>query len=158
MIFKTYLTAFGKNGIPKVILKSLMPVINNELSHLLSEDSTFDLEVRVNEKNEVDFWMVDKETYVYKPLSSGSGYEKTISSLALRAILSKFSSLPKPNVTVFDEVFGKVSNENLSMVKDFFLKLKEYFDCVFVITHNPLVTEWGDNVITVKKNNNVSSL
>ena len=36
MIFKTYLTAFGKNGIPKVILKSLMPVINNELSHLLS--------------------------------------------------------------------------------------------------------------------------
>ncbi len=157
-IFKTYLTAFGKNGIPKVILKSLMPVINNELSHLLSEDSTFDLEVKVNEKNEVDFWMVDKETHIYKPLSSGSGYEKTISSLALRAILSKFSSLPKPNVTVFDEVFGKVSNENLNMVKDFFLKLKEYFDCVFVITHNPLVTEWGDNVITVKKINNVSKI
>tara|TARA_R110001592_G_scaffold71364_5_gene218233 strand:+ start:4386 stop:6707 length:2322 start_codon:yes stop_codon:yes gene_type:complete len=157
-IFKTYLTAFGKNGIPKVILKSLMPVINNELSHLLSEDSTFDLEVKVNEKNEVDFWMVDKETHIYKPLSSGSGYEKTISSLALRAILSKFSSLPKPNVTVFDEVFGKISNENLNMVKDFFLKLKEYFDCVFVITHNPLVTEWGDNVITVKKINNVSKL
>jgi len=158
MIFKTYLTAFGKNGIPKVILKSLMPVINNELSHLLSEDCTFDLEVKVNEKNEVDFWMVDKETHIHKPLSSGSGYEKTISSLALRAILSKFSSLPKPNITVFDEVFGKVSNENLNMVKDFFLKLKEYFDCVFVITHNPLVTEWGDNVITVKKTNNVSKL
>tara|TARA_R110002020_G_scaffold329497_2_gene545308 strand:+ start:709 stop:3030 length:2322 start_codon:yes stop_codon:yes gene_type:complete len=158
LIFKTYLTAFGKNGIPKVILKSLMPVINNELSHLLSEDCKFDLEVKVNEKNEIDFWMVDKETHILKPLTSGSGYEKTISSLALRAILSKFSSLPKPNVTVFDEVFGKVSNENLHMVKDFFLKLKEYFDCVFLITHNPLVTEWGDNVITVKKTNNVSKI
>ena len=158
MIFKTYLTAFGKNGIPKVILKSLMPVINNELAHLLSEDCTFDLEVKVNEKNEIDFWMIDKETHISKPLSAGSGYEKTISSLALRAILSKFSSLPKPNVTVFDEVFGKVSNENLHMVKEFFLKLKEYFDCVFLITHNPIVTEWGDNVITVKKNNNVSRI
>jgi len=157
-IFKTYLTAFGKNGIPKVILKSLMPVINNELSHLLSEDSTFDLEVKVDEKNEIDFLMIDKETHISKPLSSGSGYEKTISSLALRAILSKFSSLPKPNITVFDEVFGKVSHENLPLVKDFFLKLKEYFDCVFLITHNPLVTEWGDNLITVKKNNNVSKL
>ena len=157
-IFKTYLTAFGKNGIPKVILKSLMPVVNNELSHLLSEDSTFDLEVRVNEKNEIDFWMIDKETYITKPLASGSGYEKTISSLALRAILSKFSSLPKPNITVFDEVFGKVSNENLQMVREFFLKLKEYFDCVFLITHNPLVREWGDNVITVKKTNNVSTI
>ena len=157
-IFKTYLTAFGKNGIPKVILKSLMPVINNELSHLLSEDSTFDLEVKVNEKNEIDFLMIDKETHISKPLAAGSGYEKTISSLALRAILSKFSSLPKPNVTVFDEVFGKVSHENLHLVKDFFLKLKEYFDCVFLITHNPLVTEWGDNLITVKKNNNVSKI
>ena len=157
-IFKAYLTAFGKNGIPKVILKSLMPVINNELSHLLSEDSTFDLEVRVNEKNEIDFWMIDKETHISKPLVAGSGYEKTISSLALRAILSKFSSLPKPNVTVFDEVFGKVSSENLNLVKDFFLKLKEYFDCVFLITHNPLVTEWGDNLITVKKSNNVSKI
>jgi DNA repair exonuclease SbcCD ATPase subunit len=158
MIFKTYLTAFGKNGIPKVILKSLMPVINNELGHLLSEDCTFDLEVKVNEKNEIDFWMIDKETHISKPLTAGSGYEKTISSLALRAILSKFSSLPKPNVTVFDEVFGKVSNENLHMVKEFFLKLKEYFDCVFLITHNPMVTEWGDNVITVKKSNNVSRI
>ena len=157
-IFKTYLTAFGKNGIPKVILKSLMPVINNELSHLLSDDCTFDLEVKVNEKNEIDFWMIDKETHISKPLTAGSGYEKTISSLALRAILSKFSSLPKPNVTVFDEVFGKVSNENLNMVKEFFLKLKEYFDCVFLITHNPMVTEWGDNVITVKKTNNVSNI
>ena len=157
-IFKTYLTAFGKNGIPKVILKSLMPVINNELGHLLSEDSTFDLEVKVDEKNEIDFLMIDKETHISKPLSSGSGYEKTISSLALRAILSKFSSLPKPNITVFDEVFGKVSHENLPLVKDFFLKLKEYFDCVFLITHNPLVTEWGDNLITVKKNNNVSKI
>ena len=81
-----------------------------------------------------------------------------ISSLALRAILSKFSSLPKPNITVFDEVFGKVSNENLQMVKEFFLKLKEYFDCVFLITHNPLVREWGDSVITVKKTNNVSTI
>ena len=157
-IFKTYLTAFGKNGIPKVILKSLMPVINNELSHLLSDDCTFDLEVKVNEKNEIDFWMIDKETHISKPLTAGSGYEKTISSLALRAILSKFSSLPKPNVTVFDEVFGKISNENLHIVKEFFLKLKEYFDCVFLITHNPLVTEWGDNVITIKKTNNVSKI
>ena len=135
-----------------------MPVINGELSHLLSDDCTFDLEVKVNEKNEIDFWMIDKETHILKPLTAGSGYEKTISSLALRAILSKFSSLPKPNVTVFDEVFGKVSNENLNMVKEFFLKLKEYFDCVFLITHNQMVTEWGDNVITVKKTNNVSNI
>ena len=52
---------------------------------------------------------------------------KTISSLALRAILSKFSSLPKPNVTVFDEVFGKISNENLHYSKRILFKIKGVF-------------------------------
>ena len=48
---KHILTAFGKNGIPKVILKKFNAgIINNELSHLLSDDCTFDLEVKVNEK------------------------------------------------------------------------------------------------------------
>ena len=84
--------------------------------------------------------------------------KKPISSLALRAVLGKISSLPKPNITVFDEVFGKVSNENLEMVGEFFIKLREYFDNILLITHNPLVREWGENVITVEKVDNISRI
>jgi DNA repair exonuclease SbcCD ATPase subunit len=91
-------------------------------------------------------------------MASGSGFERTIASLALRAVLSKVCSLPKPNIVVFDEVFGKVSNENLDMVGEFFTKIKDYFEKVFVITHNPLVSNWSDNVVKIKKENNISKV
>jgi DNA repair exonuclease SbcCD ATPase subunit len=57
---------------------------------------------------------------------------------------------------VFDEVFGKISNDNLEMVSEFFTKIKEYFEKIFVITHNPLVTNWADNVVRIQKNDNIS--
>jgi len=157
-IFKVYLTIFGKNGISKVILKNMVPLINQELYRLLVDSCHFILELNINEKNEVEFIMIDTETRVVKPLVSGSGYEKTISSLALRSVLTKISSLPKPNIVVMDEVFGKIADENLEMVGEFFKKIKDYFEHIIVISHNPLIRNWSDNLIMVKKDNNISSI
>ena len=157
-IYKTYLEIFGKNGISKMIMKTMTPLINDELQRLLQDSAFFKLEVRINDKNEVEFVMIDNGTGVEKLMASGSGFERTIASLALRAVLSKVCSLPKPNIVVFDEVFGKVSNENLDMVGDFFTKIKDYFEKVFVITHNPLVSNWSDNVVKIKKEDNISKV
>jgi DNA repair exonuclease SbcCD ATPase subunit len=155
-IYKIYLEIFGKNGVTKLIMKTMMPLINSELQRLLEDSCHFRLEVKINDKNEVDFLMIDNNTQVEKPMSSGSGYERTIASLALRAVLSKICSLPRANVVVFDEVFGKISNDNLEMVSEFFTKIKEYFEKIFVITHNPLVTNWADNVVRIRKDENIS--
>jgi DNA repair exonuclease SbcCD ATPase subunit len=155
-IYKVYLEIYGKNGISKIIMKTMMPLINSELQRLLENSCHFRLEIQINEKNEVEFIMVDNNTQVEKLMSSGSGYERTIASLALRAVLSKICSLPKPNIIVFDEVFGKISNDNLEMVSEFFTKIKDYFEKIFLITHNPLVTNWSDNVIRIRKEENIS--
>jgi DNA repair exonuclease SbcCD ATPase subunit len=157
-VFKTYLTIYGKNGISKVILKNMIPLINQELHRLLSDSCYFTLELNINEKNELEFLMIDNETRVVKTLNSGSGYEKTISSLALRSVLTKVSSLPKPNIVVMDEVFGKVADDNLEMVGEFFKKIKNYFEHIFVISHNPLIRNWSDNIIMVGKTENVSAI
>ena len=155
-VYKMYLEIFGKNGISKIIMKTMMPIINSELTRLLQDSAYFKLEIRISDKNEVEFVMTDNSTGIEKLMISGSGYEKTIASLALRAVLSKVCSLPKPNIIVFDEVFGKISNENLEMVGEFFTKIKEYFEKIFVITHNPLVTNWADNILKIEKQGNVS--
>jgi DNA repair exonuclease SbcCD ATPase subunit len=157
-IYKIYSEVFGKNGISKVIMKTMMPLINSELQRLLQDSSYFRLEIRISDKNEVEFWMIDNSTGVEKLMVSGSGYERTIASLALRAVLSKVCSLPKPNIIVFDEVFGKISNDNLEMVSEFFTKIKEYFEKIFVITHNPLVTNWADSVVIINKVDNISKV
>jgi DNA repair exonuclease SbcCD ATPase subunit len=139
-------------------LKTMMPLINSELQRLLQDSAYFKLEVRISDKNEVEFVMIDNSTGIEKLMVSGSGYEKTIASLALRAVLSKICSLPKPNIIVFDEVFGKISNDNLEMVGEFFTKIKEYFEKIFVITHNPLVSNWSDNIVKIKKEDNISKV
>ena len=155
-LYKLYLEIFGKNGISKTIMKTMIPMLNSELQRLLEDSCHFRLEININDKNEVEFLMIDNNTQVEKLMSSGSGYERTIASLALRAVLSKISSLPKPNLVVFDEIFGKISNDNLDMVGEFFIKIKNYFEKIFVITHNPLVSNWADNVVKISKENNIS--
>ncbi len=156
--FKVYLTIFGKNGISKVIMRNMIPLLNQELHRILSDSCYFTVELNINDKNELEFLMIDNETRIVKPLNSGSGYEKTIASLAIRSVLTKISSLPKPNIVVMDEVFGKVADENLELVGEFFKKIKNYFEHIFVISHNPLIRNWSDNLIVVKKDDNVSSI
>jgi DNA repair exonuclease SbcCD ATPase subunit len=157
-IYKIYLELYGKNGISKMIMKTMMPLINSELQRLMEDSCYFKLEIRINDKNEVEFIMVDNATGVEKLMTSGSGYEKTIASLGLRSVLTKIASIPKPNLVVLDEVFGKISNENLEMVSEFFFKIKDYFEKVFVISHNPLINNWSDKIVRITKENNISKV
>lgn len=157
-IYKIYNEIFGKNGISKIIMKTMMPVINAELQRLLQDSCLFNLEIRINDKNEVDFIMIDNSTGIERPITSGSGYEKTVGALAIRAVLSKVCSLPKPQLSVYDEVWGKVANDNLDMVGEFFDKLKTYFEKIFVISHNPMISNWANTVVKITKTENVSKV
>ena len=157
-IFRVYLDVYGKNGISKMVLSTMIPLINSHLKILLSDSCEFDLDMRMNEKGEVEFWMTDILTGIEKPLSAGSGYEKTVSSLALRCVLSKVCSLPKPNIIIFDEVTGKVSNDNLDKIALFFDKLKQFFEHIWIISHNPIIQDWADYLVKVKKEDNISTV
>jgi DNA repair exonuclease SbcCD ATPase subunit len=155
-IFKIYIELVGKKGISKLVLRSVLPIINSEIQRLLDDVVDFDVEIFINDKNDVQFLLV--KDGVSKLLKSGSGLEKTAASLALRAVLGKLSTLPMPNFITFDEVLGKVAQDNIEKLKTLFDKIKEMYEIVFFITHNDIVKDWGDNVITVIKTDNVSKI
>jgi len=155
-IFKIYIELVGKKGISKLVLRSVLPIINSEVQRLLEDVVDFEIEIFINDKNDVQFLLV--KDGVAKLLKSGSGLEKTAASLALRAVLGKLSTLPMPNFITFDEVLGKVAPENLEKLKLLFDKVKDMYDIVFFITHNDIVKDWADNVVTVVKNNNLSKI
>jgi len=155
-IFKVYLEMVGKKGISKLVLRSVLPIINSELQRLLDEVCNFEVELEMTDRNEVEFNIIKNN--VVKQLKSGSGLERTISSLALRCVLSKISHLPTPNFITFDEILGKVAAVNIEKLKPMFEKITDMFDIVFFITHNDLVKDWADNIITVKKVNDISSI
>tara|TARA_R110000796_G_scaffold252137_1_gene385326 strand:- start:21832 stop:24180 length:2349 start_codon:yes stop_codon:yes gene_type:complete len=155
-VFKIYLEMVGKKGISKLVLRSVLPIINSELHRLLDEVCNFEIELVINSRNEVEYNLIKSD--VVKGLKSGSGLERTIASLALRCVLGKISHLPTPNFITFDEVLGKVAAVNIEGLKPMFDKIKDMFDIVFFISHNDLVRDWGDNIITIKKINDVSSI
>jgi DNA repair exonuclease SbcCD ATPase subunit len=155
-IFKIDIDLIGKKGISKLVLRSVLPIINSEVQRLLEDVCDFEVEIFMDDKNDVQFLINKDETT--KLLKSASGFEKTASSLALRAILGKMSTLPMPNFITFDEVLGKVAPENIEKLKALFDKIKDMYDIVFLITHNDLVKDWSKNIVTVIKENNLSRI
>ncbi len=155
-LFKIYIEMIGKKGISKLILRSVLPIINSELYRLMEDVCDFNIELNINAKNDVEFILTKNN--IEKKLKSGSGVEKTISSIALRCVLGKISHLPMPNFITFDEPFGMVASENLEKIKPMFDKIRDMYDIVFVISHIDSVKDWGDNIITVKKTNEISKI
>lgn len=155
-IFKVYIELVGKKGISKLVLRSVLPIINSEVQRLLEDVVDFEIEIFIDDKNNVQFLM-NKDGFT-KLLKSGSGLEKTAASLALRCVLGKLSTLPMPNFITFDEVLGKIAPENLEKIKTLFDKISDMYEIVFFITHNDLVKDWASKIITVIKENNLSKI
>jgi hypothetical protein len=155
-IYKVYIELVGKKGISKLVLRSILPIINAETQRLLEDVCDFEVEIFIDDKNDVQFFLIKDD--VSKLLKSGSGFEKTTASLALRGVLGKLSTLPMPNFITFDEVLGKIANENIEKLKPLFDKIKNMYEIVFLITHNDIIKGWGDSLITVIKENNISSV
>ena len=154
--WKIYLDMVGKNGISKMVLRKTLPIINAQIARLLNGVCDFDVLIDITEKNEVMFYLVKDN--VKSDLTSGSGFEKTAAALAIRAVLGNISTLPKCNIFVVDEILGRVAKENYDNMRMLYDKILENFDCVIQISHLEEIKDWHSQIITVKKDNNISKI
>lgn len=154
--WKIYLEMIGKNGISKIVLRNALPLINGELYRMLNDICDFTVEVDIDDHNDVAFYLLHDG--VKSNLASGSGFEQTVASLALRSVLGRISSFSKPSFVVFDEVLGGVSDENYDQVKTLFDKIAKDYKTVLQISHLKQLTDWHNNFIVVKKENNISKI
>ena len=140
-----------------MVLKNTLPIINGEINNLLGDVSDFDVEITVNEKNDVDFWLI-RNNVKYR-LSAASGLEKTQAALALRVVLGKMSNLNKPPFVLFDEILGTVAKENYDDMKKLYDKILRNYDFILHICHIDLDWYNDGNIITVcKGKDNISYL
>lgn len=152
--WKLYLQLIGKDGICKIVLRNSLPIINGELSRLLSGVADFNVEITINEKNDIDFWLMRDN--VKTRLSAASGLERTQAALALRVVLGKMSNLSRPPFILLDEVLGTVAAENYDKMKLLYDKISKEYEFILHITHLDL--DWHDMKITVVKENNISRI
>ena len=154
--WKIYLEMVGKNGISKMVFRKTLPIINAKLAHLLSDVCDFDVEVGINIKNDVMFYII--KDGVKSDLSSGSGFEKTAASLALRTVLSELSTVPRNGFVLLDEVTARVSDENLDNIYKLFKKMVNGYEFIFLITHNQMLQNYCNHTVIVEKSDNISKI
>ena len=154
--WKVYVEMVGKNGIGKMLLRNVLPLINGKLKHLLSDVCDFDVEIVIDDHNDIAFHIIHDD--VVSNLGSGSGFEQTVASLALRTVLSEISSFSKPSFVVFDEILGGVADENYDNVKNLYDKILADYAFIFQITHLKAISDWADQSLVVKKIGNISKI
>lgn len=154
--WKLYLEMVGKNGISKMLLRQVIPVINAQISALLNEVCDFTVELSITDKNDVVFYL--NKDGVRSDLSGGSGFERTAAALALRSVLGNISTLPRMSSLVLDEIWGRVAKENYDNLRKLLEEIGKSFDFILVISHLDEVKDFCDTIITVVKEDNISTI
>lgn len=143
--------AFCKKGIPSVIVSSQLPVINAEISKILTGIVDFTVELEVDsDTDSMDVYINYGDSK--RIIELASGMEKMISSIAIRVALINISSLPKTDMFIIDEGFGALDDAGVEACNRLLSSLKRYFKTVFVITHVDGVKDAADFVLEITKN------
>ena len=143
--------AFSKKGIPLIVTKSQLPVINTEIAKILQGIVDFTIELENDEGSD------SAEIYINygdsrRIIELCSGMEKTIASLAVRVAMINISSLPKPDIFIIDEGFGTLDDSAVESCNRLLSSLKRHFKTIIVITHVDGVKDVADHVLEITKN------
>ena len=143
--------AFSKKGIPLLVTKTQLPIINAEVSKILQGIVDFTIEVESDEDTDT------LEIYINygdsrRIIELCSGMEKTISAIAIRVAMINISSLPKSDFFIIDEGFGTLDNTGIESCSRLLSSLKCYFKTIIVITHVDGIKDSTDHVLEITKN------
>jgi len=147
--YDIFVKATHANGISYEVIKSMLPVINSEIQKVLS--SIVDFEVFFDEDGDKLEVYLKHPNYDPRPLSMGSGAEKTIASMAVRLALISVSSLPKSNIFVLDEPATALDADHMEGFTRLLQMIKAQFKTVLLITHLEGLKDIVDMTIDIDK-------
>lgn len=152
-----YIELFNRDGIAKLMLKESLPVINNSIRVLLKDLCDFEFSLELDENNCIIPYIIKEGGYKNKVLSL-SGYESTMSALALRSALGMLGTMSKPNFLCTDEVIGQVHPSNYDNLFQLYERIAQNYDFIINIVHVPEAYDYHKQIIKVIKENNISKI
>lgn len=147
----------GKNGIVKLVLRKALPIVNNEISRLLNGLCDFDVKLTIDDTNKICINMI-RDGVCMDLATAASGWENTISSLALRSALANICTFAHPNFTVADEILSGVSSENTENIFKLFNRINNGYSFIIHICHDNSLVDYHNQTIIVTKENNISKV
>ena len=150
--FEYYLKAMGKDGIVKQIIYDNLGIINKEMDKILSSTVNFRAELQVDAK-ELEIYFKPQRGQKRK-IELCSGMEKTMVAVALRVALAKITTLPKANIFILDEPAGALDPEYLDSFGRMMEYLKNYFETIFIISHDEVIKDFCDHIYEIDRDEN----
>lgn len=143
--------AFSKKGIPLIVTRSQIPLINAEIQKILTGIVDFSVELENDDDSDAS------EIYINygdsrRIIELCSGMEKTIASIALRVALTNVSSVPKCDMFIIDEGFGTLDDAGVESCNRLLISLKKHFRLILVITHVDGIKDVADHILEITKN------
>ena len=150
--YDLFMNAVSKKGIPLQIMSSQLPLINDEISKILTGVVGFTVELEAESgSNDMDIFINYGDSK--RIIECASGMEKMMASLAIRVALINVSSLPKTDLLIIDEGFGALDDMNVESCNRLLSSLKKWFRNILVISHVDAVKDGVDNVLDITQHN-----
>ena len=137
------------NGISYDIIKKRLPLINEEISKILTSIVNFQV-MFVNDDRKLDI-LIQHPSYDPRPIELGSGAEKTIAAMAIRLALLNVTTMPKGDIFVLDEPGTALDEENMEGFVRILEMIKSQFKTVLLISHLDTLKDIVDKQIIIEK-------
>ena len=144
-----FMRCMHSNGISYDIIKKRLPLINSEVSKILTNIVEFEI-MFVNDDKKLDI-LIKHPNYDPRPIEMGSGAEKTIAAMAIRLALLNVSTLPKGDIFILDEPGTALDAENMEGFIRILDMIKTQFKTVLLISHLESLKDIVDKQIIIEK-------
>jgi len=164
-------TAFGKSGVPAMLIEQALPELEEQANELLGKLTDYNLSVKLESQREYkDKKRDDKKETLDIIVSDGSGVRdyETYSggeafriNFALRLALSRVLSHragAKLRTLVIDEGFGNQDAQGRQRLIEAINAVKDDFEKILIITHIEELKDYFSNRIEVTKTDSGSSI
>ncbi len=145
-----FMRCMHANGISYDIIKKRLPLINDEISKILTNIVDFEVFFE-NDEKKLDI-LLKHPKHDARPIEMGSGAEKTIAAMAIRLALLNVSTLPKGDIFILDEPGTALDAENMEGFIRILDMIKTQFKTVLLISHLDSLKDIVDQEILIEKN------
>jgi len=149
--YDTYINCMHPNGISYEIIQQKLPVINSEVAKVLANIVDFEVFFE-NDDKKLEIY-IKHPNYEKRPLSMGSGAEKTIASMAIRLAMIAITNLPKSELFILDEPATALDQEHMEGFVRLLGMIKNQFKTVLLISHLDHLKDVVDMTIDIEKEN-----
>jgi DNA repair exonuclease SbcCD ATPase subunit len=138
-----------------MIISNTTPQMEQEANNILEQIVDFRLNIETGANDINAFIKYNNERW---PVELSSGFEKFISSIAIRIALVNLSNLPRSNFLCIDEGWSVIDSNNMASVQILLSFLKTNFEFVIIISHLDSIRDCADKNIEIRKEKGFSKI